>query len=58
MGFGGSKICYFFGQGEDSGLAGDVQEAAVRLAAEPGRPLQTAEVYGTIEAVARQGFGD
>jgi len=44
----------FFGQGEDAGLAGDVEEAVLGIAVEPTRPLQTAKVDGTIKTVARQ----
>jgi hypothetical protein len=51
-----AKVHDFFGQGEDSWLAGDDKEAVMGLAAEPTGPLQAAVVEGTIETVACQGF--
>jgi hypothetical protein len=44
----------FFGYGEDAGFAGDEEEAVMRLAAEPTRPVKAAIVQGTIETVARE----
>src|SRR5579864_268087 len=49
---------YFFGQGEDSWLAGDEQEAVMGFAAEPARPAEATIVQGAIEAMARHRFGD
>jgi hypothetical protein len=48
----------FFGYGEDSGLAGDLEEAVEGLAAEPAGPVEAAVVEGAVETVAHQRFGD
>ena len=58
MGSGAIQVHDFFGYGEDAGLAGDEQEAVMGFAAEPARPVQTTVVKGTVEAVARQRFGN
>jgi hypothetical protein len=56
--WGSAERRYFFGDGEDSGLAGDYQEAMRGVAEEPARPLQAAGIDGAIEAVPDQGVGD
>jgi hypothetical protein len=49
-------VDYLFSQGEDAGLAGNLEEAMGGVAAEPTRPLEAAIVDRTIEAVPGQRF--
>jgi hypothetical protein len=48
-----AEVHDFFGEGEDTGFAGDEQETVMGIAAEPARPLKAAIVQRTIETVAR-----
>jgi hypothetical protein len=51
-----TEVHDFFGYGEDAGLAGDGEEAVMRVATEPARPAKAAIVKRTIETVTRERF--